>query len=116
MRAEDYAARMGEHQASVASNLTGIAAKLNALALPNGDMPQAGGAGAALMTSYAYTAARNELAGLVKLAERALKVATHCEHPKLIGMFTTALVEARTARNDLIASRRRGGSVDYSAT
>jgi hypothetical protein len=105
MIAKNRLARIGRHQASLVGSLTDITKKLDDLAvLDHGSV--VGVARAALMSSYAYVAARNELASLVKLTERALMVANHCEQPEISALLSKAFVGATAARNELIKRRR----------
>jgi hypothetical protein len=95
----------------LSSNLADIAAKLAALASPKGDTAET--ARGAPFTTEAYTAARNELAGLVKLIDRALSIARQCEQPRLVGLLTEALAEGTAARNDVIARWRKIHAADH---
>ena len=105
MIANDRSEHIGRHQASLADSLIDIAATLDGLAVPVSE-PSVRLARDSLMSTYAYTAARNELASLVKLTERALVVANHCKQPEIIALLSKAFVGATAARNDLMTRRR----------
>ncbi|MEG3089770.1 hypothetical protein [Sphingomonas sp. PB4P5] len=112
MTTADYANRLSQHRTILSSNLNDLAVKLTALAPPHDGPRELFATQPKLMNSYAYTAARNELAGLVKLIERGLAVARHCEQPAIIDSLARALSDAVTARNDLIDDRRQSLLVD----